>query len=150
MKLAEKLMAIPNVVGIKLTVPNYYLFEQIRRNFPEINLLNGPDESALAGLISGADGAIGTTYNLLPGVASELYTAFVKGNIKTAQENQHKLNALIDVLIGGKRPQWKEVLRFIDIDPGYTVFPAVKLTDTKKEELKKKVISSGAYKLMVK
>lgn len=149
-KLAEKLMAIPNVVGIKLTVPNYYLFEQIRRNFPEINLLNGPDESVLAGLVCGADGGIGTTYNLLPGPAAKLYSAFVKGDIKTARENQHKINALIDVLLGGKRPQWKEVLRFIDIDPGYTAFPAVNLTDIEKDELKKKVIACGAYELMAK
>lgn len=144
-KLAKALMDIPNLMGIKLTVPNYYLFEQIRRNFPEINLLNGPDESALAGLISGADGAIGTTYNLLPSAASNLYNSFVKNDIETAKENQHKLNSFIDVLIGGKRPTWKEPLRYIDIDPGYTVFPAVPLNDYEKEELKNKAIACGAY-----
>lgn len=150
LNLAKKLMEIPNVIGIKLTVPSYYLFEQIRRSFTDINLLNGPDESALAGLISGADGAIGTTYNLLPAAASNLYNSFIKNDIETAKENQHKLNSFIDVLLGGKRPTWKEPLRYIDIDPGYTVFPALPLNDFEKTELKKKAIDCGAYFEMTK
>ena len=133
-KLAGRLMGIPNVVGIKLTVPDYYLFEQIRRNYPDINLLNGPDESVMAGLICGADGAIGTTYNLLPKTATELYSAFERGDIKETQEKQHTLNRLIDILISGNIAAWKEPLRYLDIDPGYTVAPAIALDEEQKKQ----------------
>ena len=142
-KLVGKLLNIPNVKGIKLTVPNYYLFEQIRRNFPEINLLNGPDESVLAGLVSGADGAIGSTYNLMPKVASNIYNSYLNGDIKTAQENQHKLNKMIDILISGNKAAWKEPLRYLGIDPGYTVEPTIALDDNQKAELKKQMQEAG-------
>lgn len=148
--LAKRLMSIPNVCGIKLTVPNYYLFEQIRRALPEINLLNGPDESVSAGLISGADGAIGSTYNLLPSVASDIYNAFTESDIALVKEKQHLLNAAIDTILSVPyKTAWKEPLRYIDIDPGYTVAPAKAFSDSEKADLKKRLTDCGAVAEML-
>jgi len=149
-ELISKLLEIKNFIGIKLTVPNYYLFEQLRRNFPEINILNGPDESVLAGLVSGANGAIGTSYNLLPKAASNLYNSVINGDIKAAQENQHIINRLIDVVLGKGIVCWKELLRYIDIDPGFTVEPAIAPDAEMQSRIKKLLESNGTIAEMTK
>lgn len=123
---AQKIMEIENVAGIKLTIPDYYLFEQIKHvNDGNINILNGPDECMLSGLCVGADGAIGTTYNLVPKTACAIYDNFKNGNIAEAKKYQQKLNRLIDVLLGNNLATWKSPLEMLGIDPGHTVFPAI-------------------------
>ncbi|MBQ7574779.1 MAG: dihydrodipicolinate synthase family protein [Clostridia bacterium] len=123
---AKEIMKIENVIGIKLTIPNYYLFEKMKLvNNGNINLLNGPDECMLAGLIMGADGAIGTTYNLMPKTACNIYDNFIAGNIEAAKSHQHKLNRCIDILAGNSLSVWKSVLAIMDIDAGYTVAPGI-------------------------
>lgn len=147
---AEEIMKIDNVAGIKLTIPNYYIFEKMKLvNNGNINILNGPDECMLAGLIMGADGAIGTTYNLMPKTACAIYDNFKAGNIKAAQENQHKLNRFIDTIVGNNLAVWKSILTVLEIDPGHTVAPAAMPTDEKVKELVKKLESFGCTEEMV-
>ena len=122
---ANQIMDIENIVGIKLTVADYYLFEKIKLvKDGNINILNGPDESMLSGLVMGADGAIGTTYNLMPATACRIYSNFKKNDVTEALNQQHKLNRCIDILLGSNIAKWKAVLTVLDSDPGYTVDPA--------------------------
>lgn len=134
-ELTRKLTEIPTVCGIKLTVPNYYLFARIRAAFPDINILNGPDESVLSGLSMGANGAIGTSYNLLPRIAVNLYEAFKNDDMETARKNQFILNRAIDVLIPENMAGWKLPLEALGIETGYTVFPSVMPDEKHKKEL---------------
>ena len=123
---AEELMKIENVIGIKMSIPNYFYFEQLKSvNGGNINVLNGPDESMLSGLSMGADGAVGTTYNILPKTSCEIYNAFKTGDMKTALEKQKKLNKLISILFNNEVEEWKETLAWLDIDPGYEVLPRI-------------------------
>lgn len=148
--LTRKLMEIPNVVGIKLTVPNYYLFARLRAAFPEIDILNGPDESVLAGLSMGANGAIGTTYNLLPRVATELYNAVQNNELAVAREKQFVLNKCVDTLIGNNISTWKMPLEAIGIDVGYTVHPAKMPTAERKKEILNLLEENGTIAEMLK
>lgn len=133
---ANEIMKVENIVGIKLSIPNYYLFEQLKRiNDGNINILNGPDECMLSGLAMGADGAIGSTYNLLPDTACKIYDCFKEGNMTEALEHQKKMNRAIDVLVGRNIARWKSALKRLDIDPGYTVFPAYQQTAEEEKEL---------------
>lgn len=123
----KKLMSVDNIIGIKLTIPNYRLFEQIKVLVGEdCNLLNGPDECMLAGLSMGADGAIGTTYNLMPKTACEIYDAFAAGDMKKALKRQNELNRVIDFMLGYEHnfAYWKLPLKALGIDVGYTVKPS--------------------------
>ena len=54
-QLAE-LMNLPNVVGVKNTCSDHYALEQLRSMSPGKTILNGFDETLLAGLALGADG----------------------------------------------------------------------------------------------
>ncbi len=146
---AEKIMEIENVIGLKVSIPNYYAFEKIKNvNGGDINILNGPDECMLAGLAMGADGAVGTTYNLMPKTSSAIYDCFKKGDIEGARKNQKLLNRCIDTLFGNNLATWKEMLKLADIDPGYTVAPAIMPSEEKYKELAKKLIEYGCTEEM--
>lgn len=141
---AKQIMSIDNVIGIKLTVPDYYLFEKIKLvNDGNINILNGPDEAMLAGLVMGADGAIGTTYNTVPTLACGVYDNFIKGDMKTALAYQHKLNRFIDCMLGSNLAKWKTPLTLLGIDVGYTVAPAKMPTADDVKTLMQKLEAAG-------
>ena len=125
-KFAENLMKIDNICGIKLTIPNYYNFERIIHCNPGINVLNGPDESLLAALVMGADGGIGTSYNILPANITKVYDEFKKGNFAAALAAQSKQNTLIEDALKSSigLAYWKAYLTVLGFDMGYTVFPS--------------------------
>ncbi len=143
---ARQIMSIDNIIGLKVSIPNYYAFEQIKTvNGGDINVLNGPDESMLSGLAMGADGAVGLTYNLFPAVACGIYDSYQKGDCKEALQYQHKLNRFIDIMLANRQSMatWKSVLELLDIDPGYTVFPASMPSKEQTADLFSKLKAAG-------
>ena len=130
---ASKIMDIPNMLGVKMTIPNYYYFEQLKTQMPDMVLLNGPDESLLAGLVMGADGGIGTSYNILPGTVADIYNNFVQGNTEKALEAQKKLNHLIASVAGMNIGHWKAFLEIMGFDMGCTVAPGTPVSEAKRK-----------------
>lgn len=146
---ATELMKIENIAGIKISIPNYYVFEKIKLvNDGNINILNGPDESMLAGLAMGADGAIGSTYNLMPKTGCAIYDNYKAGKVKEAQDNQRKLNRFVDTLLGNNLSVWKSTLSILGIDPGYTVAPTIMPTKERVNEIIKILESHGCTEEM--
>lgn len=96
--LAE-LLNLPNVVGVKNTSPDYYAFERLRALVPGKLLFNGFDETMLCGLVCGADGGIGSTYNVQGGTFVKLLKAFREGRLDDARALQRNINAVIEVLL---------------------------------------------------
>lgn len=130
---ARKLMTIENFAGLKLSIPNYFAFEKLRAFSEDMVILNGPDESLLCGLAMGANGAIGTSYNILPQEASDAYRAFKSGDISSAFIAQKKLNHLINFALGGTGLQfWKAYMEVLGFDMGYTCFPAKEVNPEQK------------------
>ena len=82
----DRLLAVPNIVGAKDTRANYYKMWQLKQlNGGDVNVINGPDETLICGLMMGADGGIGSTYNVMPRWFSELFKAFRAGKIDEAR-----------------------------------------------------------------
>ncbi len=143
---AEKVSEIPNVMGIKLTIPNYYAFSRVvMASTGKLNILNGPDETMICGLAVGADGAIGTTYNFLPKLACGIYTDMMNGDVVSAREKQQKLTSMIPVALGKNIAYWKAIMTTMGFDMGYTVAPAVMPTAAEIAELKTKLQAVGFY-----
>lgn len=94
-----RLLDMPGVVGIKQTSIDMYQMEQLRRAFPEALLLNGYDEVLLAGFAAGADGGVGSTYNVIGANYVELLRRLRAGDVVGAQALQSTSNALIDILV---------------------------------------------------
>lgn len=138
-KMVEHFMQeIPNLIGLKWTNPNYYTMSHIKQlNGGNINVINGPDETLLLGLIMGADGGIGGTYNCMPVLFRKIYDYYKAGELEKAREVQFKANKMIDLLLslgGGCIATVKEALRYIGYETGYTVYPGKRLTDDEKEK----------------
>lgn len=141
---AEQVAKIDNIAGIKISIPDYYSFGKITRiNGGSLNVLNGPDETMICGLSRGADGAIGTTYNIVPKLAVEVYNAFKSGNMELARQKQDQLNSVIDIFIGHNIGYWKAGLSVMGFDMGYTVAPAKPVTTEDLEVIKTKLNALG-------
>lgn len=61
----SELVAIPRACVLKQTSGGSLQIEQIKRSYPELMLYNGYDEIPTSGLIAGANGGIGSTYNIM-------------------------------------------------------------------------------------
>ncbi len=143
---AERVADIPNVMGIKLTIPNYYAFGRVvSAGKGKLNILNGPDETMICGLAVGADGAIGTTYNFLPRLANGIYTDFMAGNMEGAREKQQRLTSMIPVALGKGIAAWKAIMTTMGFDMGYTVAPATVPSEAEIAEMKAKLEALGFY-----
>lgn len=99
-KLIAELLQVENIIGAKDTRANYYQMWKLKQvNGGDINVINGPDEMLLCGLAMGADGGIGSTYNVMPEKFVRLFNAFKAGNIAAAQAEQTAINRIIQGLI---------------------------------------------------
>ncbi|MEP7457294.1 N-acetylneuraminate lyase [Phyllobacterium sp. SB3] len=95
----KELLQLSGVIGIKQTAIDMYQMEQLRRAHPQMLLLNGYDEMMLAGLASGANGGVGSTYNIMGGRYVDLVNRFHAGDHKEALTIQSKCNMVIDELV---------------------------------------------------
>jgi len=95
---------IPTFAGLKYTSGDLYTLQQLRAWAPsvlgrELNLLSGCDEVNLAACTMGADGAIGSTYNLMPRLFVAMRTDFELGRAAEAMELQRRANVVIEILL---------------------------------------------------
>ena len=128
--MVDRLMDIPNMIGLKWTNYDYFTMHRIKAlRGGNINVINGPDECLLCGLSMGADGGIGATYNVMPKLFTRIYNSFQAGNLADAQEAQFKANRLIEILIKfGVVVGIKDILEMIGYDCGYQVYPQKRFT----------------------
>lgn len=94
----DKLKDKKTLAGVKFTSSDMFLLERIKTNNPDLTVWNGFDEMLAAGLIMGADGGIGSTYNCIPLLIHRIYDSFISGNISAAQEYQRQANHVIKTI----------------------------------------------------
>ena len=147
----DLMVEMPTLRGMKYTSYDFRRMRQIidleEGNF---NVLSGPDEMMLAAQSMGADGAIGTTYNILPHTAIELYEAYHAGEMATAQALQVRLNSVINLFLQVTSiSAVKEIMRLIGFDCGSGRRPFVPLTDQQKGWLKEQLEEVGFFDFAV-
>jgi len=123
--MVDRLMDIPNMIGLKWTNYDYFTMHRIKElRGGNINVINGPDECLLCGLNMGADGGIGATYNIMPKLFQQIYDNFKAGDTAAAQAAQFKANKLIEILLKfGVVCGIRDALEMIGIDTGYSPYP---------------------------
>ena len=146
--IASALIKVENIVGVKDTRSNYFEMWKLKQiNGGDINVINGPDESLICGLTMGADGGIGTTYNIMPEKFVEIYRRFRAGDLKGALAMQTEVNRIISVLIkhahGSALRTVKCSLAMSGIDVGLPAYPAGDLTADEKAAFKAAMIEAG-------
>ena len=112
-KIFDELLADERILGVKYTSSDYFLFERLRRAHPDKILFNGYDETCLCGLVLGADGAIGSTYNVMGADFVRLYELARADRLTEARALQHALNDKIAFLLesGDVKAAVKYVMR---------------------------------------
>ena len=89
MDLIKRIAQLPNVKGLKFTSREHDQMGCLKADLGEDFIIySGCDEMAMSGLSVGADGIIGSFYNVMPELFKKIYAA-VKGNdIKAARRLQ--------------------------------------------------------------
>ena len=95
----EAMEAVPNFTGVKFTDTNFFFFQQlVDLSNSRLNMITGPDEMCVAGMVMGSDAAIGTTYNIMPRIVVGMRRAFEAGDIDAAMQAQVRANRVIRLL----------------------------------------------------
>ena len=144
LELFSRLFEIDNITGVKWTSSNYYEMISLRERFPEANIFNGPDEMLVCGLAGGADGGIGSTYNIMYPTIREIYDRFRAGDIIGAQETQKKADKIIRAILKySVIPVCKLVLEEKGIEVGNASFPMTTYTAEQRKQILRDLTEAG-------
>ena len=132
----RKLFRSDFILGVKHTNQVVYQLERIKNLNPELILMNGFDETMVAGLALGADGSIGSTFNFMYPHYKKIYDLFLAHQTEKALELQVKANTIMNALCdAGLIPAIKFILSTMGIDVGVPRRPFRALTAEQKTEL---------------
>jgi len=92
----EELAQHPQCIGVKFTSLNLFEMQQIRaRCGDDFLVFNGHDEVYAAGALTGADGAIGSTYNMMAPLFVRMYREATRGGWQQLPALQAEANEVI-------------------------------------------------------
>ncbi len=138
----EELCALPNVIGVKFTDFDLFKLSQVVR--PGRCVFNGRDEVLAAGLLMGANGGIGTFYNLVPELFVRIYTEAEAGNWDPVRAVQHQVNTLIRLTLRFPLfPAVKQILDWSGLDCGPCLPPRALLNDDERRSLRESLLAEG-------
>ncbi len=89
----------PEIAGLKFTSNDLFALERIKSELPDLIVYNGFDEMLLAGLSMGADGAIGSTYNVMGRYFIQIRDLFQQNRMAEALNIQRKANSIVSDLV---------------------------------------------------
>jgi N-acetylneuraminate lyase len=138
----ETVCALPNVCGVKFTDFNLYNMSLISRSARSV--FNGRDEVLCAGLLMGANGGIGSFYNLAPELFVRIYTAAMSGAWEEARLAQQRANILIGITMRFPFfPAIKQILAWSGLDCGACLPPRAQLDPEQQALLRQHLIDAG-------
>lgn len=137
-KLLKRIAQIDGVKGMKYTAPTH---EEIMRMKEEVGkdfvIYSGADQMAMSGLMFGADGIIGSFYNMIPEIFLDLYDAVKAGDLATARRRQTQANAIIAY---AKDYSYVSVIKrslsWAGVDGGYCRKPFASVSPGEEQKLK--------------
>lgn len=138
---------ISNFMGIKFSHLNLMDFQQCKLyKKGKIKMLWGTDEALLSGLIAGADGAVGSTYNYASPLYIKLLNAYQKGDSKKARSLQDKSVAMVNILIKyGGINAGKAFMKIIGVDCGWCRPPLQALSKSNLKAMAKELHGIGFF-----
>ncbi len=142
-RLAEK---HKNIVGVKESSGNMDQITEILRSMDtkKFTVLSGDDSLTLPILAEGGKGVISVLANIAPKAVNELYQAFMKGNLKKAQELHYKTYPLIKTLFLETNPApLKTAMEMMGLCDSEMRLPMCPLSDENKKALAKELRAFG-------
>ena len=136
------LCGIPNVCGLKYTASDLFWLSELKKR--DARIFFGTDEMLIAGLVMGADGGIGSFYNVVPELFVKLYQLARKGEWEGARVTQRQINELLAIALRFPvHPVVKALLARTGIDCGKCLSPRRRLTSEEEARLNEMLAESS-------
>ena len=138
---------LPNLKGIKYSGPNVMDLQAcLQHQNGKYDILWGSDASLLAALAVGVEGAVGSTYNYMAPLYTQIISAFKAGDLKTAQRLQHLSVQAVELLVKyGGINAGKAFMKIIEWDCGWCRSPLAPLSNEKMSELRSDLEEIGFF-----
>ena len=134
------LLTLDGIVGMKLSSDDIALVLAAKARLPEKLVLFGSDELLLPALAAGADGGVGSTYNLFGRRIVGLRDAVAAGDLASARQLQTEINTGIDALVeAGVFPALKAGLAAMGVPCGACRPPARALDEAATARLRERL-----------
>ncbi|NQT59448.1 MAG: dihydrodipicolinate synthase family protein [Bacteroidetes bacterium] len=135
----KRFSTIEGVKGVKYTATAHFEVMRMKAELGDDFLVfSGCDEMAMSGLSFGADGLIGSFYNLMPELFISIYDAITQNNLKLAEEKQREANTLI--LYATQQNHLaiiKHALTWLGVDAGYCRNPFPNYSSEEQDVMKR-------------
>lgn len=130
-----ELLSCDKIKYLKFTDDNFYILEQLKSHSGKF-IYSGKDEDFLSALVTGVDGAIGTTFNFMVEKYLAIERFFREGKMKEALEVQHSVNEVIRTVCDcGLLEATKYMVCLKGLAVGHARKPFEYLTEEKKKRL---------------
>ncbi|NCO34070.1 MAG: hypothetical protein AUJ92_03095 [Armatimonadetes bacterium CG2_30_59_28] len=145
----RSLATIPNIAGMKFSDYNLHQMQLITQlHEGRFVVFNGNDEVFLSGLVAGARGGIGSTYNLMPRQFAEVFRLYHSGEIAAAREVQARINQVVRIFFESGSiilSCLRSVLRQLGTDTGHSRFPIPPLTPEVEKRIQAQLREIGFF-----
>ncbi|MCI5957578.1 MAG: dihydrodipicolinate synthase family protein [Clostridiales bacterium] len=133
----KRLAALPNVKGMKYTLPTHHEIMRLKRELgSSFMIYSGCDEMAMSGFAFGSDGIIGSFYNVIPEIFLQLAQAVKANDLARTAECQRVADAIIlFVLEFPYFSAMKKMLQWMGHDFGYVRAPFARLDSSQEQRL---------------
>lgn len=139
---------MPNFAGVKYSTTTVFELQAcVNASAGRFNMLFGCDEMLLSGLVGGAHGAVGSTYNFAAPLYQRIINAFEQGDIASAQREQARAVEVVRILVefSAANSAIKTMMKLIGLDCGPTRLPQSPLTPQQENSLKDKMDAIGFF-----
>jgi N-acetylneuraminate lyase len=138
---------IPTLAGAKFTCEDLMDFGRcLTFEGGRFNMLFGVDQMLLAGLALGAEGAVGTTFNLAAPLFQRILKTYETGDMVAARTDQARAVEFIAVVEkSGVFPAGKAIMKMIGMDCGPVRLPLRRLTDEESDRLRDELGRVGFF-----
>jgi len=132
----RKILDVPHVIGVKYSDADVAKFERLTTRFKDKLFYYGYDEISIVGFLLGADGVIGSTYNLTGVKVKEMVNLLKAGEVSNARALQGRLTDCIDAIVSNNLyPTLKGLLAMEGVSPSAMKKPFGELTKAQQENL---------------
>lgn len=141
---------IPSLTGVKFSDSRLHALRRCKRvtrsDSTPFEVFFGVDEMLLDGLMAGADGAVGSTYNFAAPLYRRLLDAFENGDRKEARHLQERAITMVDAIIGScGRAGLKATMQVIGVNCGPNRLPLKSAGDAEVEALREALSRVGFF-----
>lgn len=138
---------IATLAGLKFTDQDLWDFGRcVRIEGGRYNMLFGLDEMLLAGMVAGADGAVGSTYNFAAPLYQGILAAHRSGDLEAARAGQGRAEDLLALINrSGGTVAGKAVMKMVGVDCGPVRPPLRTLSDQQCHRLRAELEALGFF-----